>query len=281
MNNLLNAISSSVLSKDLQDCSLDELIQIASEYPYSSPLQLLLAAKLKEDGNNSFSAQWQRTLLYFNNPLILNYLFLSGPTLNESILKPAATKQAFTEPPDQESQEGPAIISPTLNLEEQLPANGPVKEDPERQIEEGHPEEFPIPALKIEPIDPSKAQLAFTPYFTVDYFASQGIKLSEEIKEGDRFGNQLKSFTNWLKEMRRLPEADLSGSSSLGREKKVEEMAEKSLTGENAVTGAMAEIWAKQGNVANAIAIYQKLSLQNPAKRAYFAAKIEHLKKSL
>ena len=56
-------------------------------------------------------------------------------------------------------------------------------------------------------------------------------------------------------------------------------MAALSLNGQNEETAAMAEVWAKQGNKIKAIEIYQKLSLQNPSKRAYFAAKIEHLKK--
>ena len=40
----------------------------------------------------------------------------------------------------------------------------------------------------------------------------------------------------------------------------------------------MAAVLAKQGKLAKAIELYQKLSLMNPSKSAYFAAKIEQLK---
>jgi hypothetical protein len=40
----------------------------------------------------------------------------------------------------------------------------------------------------------------------------------------------------------------------------------------------MAEVCIKQGNNQKAADIYRKLSLQNPSKSAYFAAKIDQLK---
>jgi hypothetical protein len=40
----------------------------------------------------------------------------------------------------------------------------------------------------------------------------------------------------------------------------------------------MAEVWEKQGNLVKAKETYEKLSLLNPDKSSYFAAKIEHLK---
>jgi hypothetical protein len=43
-------------------------------------------------------------------------------------------------------------------------------------------------------------------------------------------------------------------------------------------TEAMAEVLVKQGLSQKAAEIYQKLSLLNPAKSAYFAAKIDALK---
>ena len=57
-------------------------------------------------------------------------------------------------------------------------------------------------------------------------------------------------------------------------------MAEHSLEEKEIITEAMAEVWAKQGNAQKAIELYTKLSLQEPAKSAYFAAKIEQLKGS-
>ncbi|MBC7875101.1 MAG: hypothetical protein H7Y01_13950 [Ferruginibacter sp.] len=141
-----------------------------------------------------------------------------------------------------------------------------------------------LPALKIEAIDPEKAELLFEPYHTVDYFASQGVKFKEEEKPRDKFSQQLKSFTDWLKTMKRLPVAEIAGietKSDLppGAEQKVEQLAEHSLAEREVVTEAMAEVWEKQGNMVKATEIYNKLSLLYPSKRLYFAAKIEELKK--
>jgi hypothetical protein len=54
--------------------------------------------------------------------------------------------------------------------------------------------------------------------------------------------------------------------------------AASSIEEKEVVTEAMAEVWAKQGNTQKAIDTYTKLSLQNPSKSAYFAAKIDQLK---
>ncbi len=121
--------------------------------------------------------------------------------------------------------------------------------------------------------------LAFEPFHTVDYFASQGIRFKEEEKPDDKFGQQLKSFTDWLRSMKKLPVATLVKSEEPTIEKKVEELAEHSLLDRDVITEAMAEVWEKQGNIEKAIGIYNKLSLLEPSKNAYFAAKIEDLKK--
>jgi len=137
-----------------------------------------------------------------------------------------------------------------------------------------------IPGLKIEAIDPATAEFNFGPYYAIDYFASQGIKFKEEEKPKDKFGQNLKSFTDWLKVMKRLPVSEIVKNTSAIAEKKVEQMAEHSLETKEVMTEAMAEVWEKQGNKAKAIDIYTKLSLLEPAKSTYFAAKIEDLKKT-
>jgi hypothetical protein len=121
--------------------------------------------------------------------------------------------------------------------------------------------------------------LAFEPFHTVDYFASQGIKLSQEEAGKDKFGKQLKSFTEWLKTMKRLPATQLSKEAT-PTEQKVQHMAADSVHEADVVTEAMAEVWLKQGNREKAIETYNKLGLLNPSKKPYFAALIENLKRS-
>jgi hypothetical protein len=135
-----------------------------------------------------------------------------------------------------------------------------------------------LPALKITPISPG-AEVVFEPFHTVDYFASQGIKFKEDEKPKDRFSQQLKSFTEWLKTMKRIPASEITPVTDTATEKKVEQLAEYSLAERHVITEAMAEVWTKQGNKVKAEEIYRKLSLLDPSKSSYFAAKIEELKK--
>ncbi|PWT78533.1 MAG: hypothetical protein C5B59_01550 [Bacteroidetes bacterium] len=130
------------------------------------------------------------------------------------------------------------------------------------------------------PVDEAESnELLFEPYHTVDYFASQGIKLLQEENPTDRFGKQLKSFTDWLKSMKKLPLMPIPAERN-EEEVKIEEIAAHSIEEKDVVTEAMAEVLAKQGKIESAIEIYLKLSLLNPLKIAYFAAKIEELKKN-
>jgi hypothetical protein len=144
-------------------------------------------------------------------------------------------------------------------------------------------ENLSLPESKTEEQTVSEEQnntLAFEPYHTVDYFASQGIKFVQEEKPVDRFGKQLKSFTEWLKTMKRLPQGEIAKNHDESSEKEVQQLADHSVTDGDVVTEVMAEVWAKQGNREKAIAIYEKLSLLDPPKSHYFAAKIEQLKNS-
>ena len=117
----------------------------------------------------------------------------------------------------------------------------------------------------------------FEPYHTIDYFASQGIKLTLEENPTDNLGKQLKSFTEWLKTMRRLPQKDREVVPDRVAEEAIQTIAAHSVKGKDVLTETMAEVLAKQGMREKARAVYEKLSLLNPDKSAYFAAKIEQL----
>ncbi len=119
--------------------------------------------------------------------------------------------------------------------------------------------------------------LAFEPMHLVDYFASQGIKLTDDVQTADKLGKQLKSFTEWLKIMRKVHVPEGSTSAGLS-DMVIQTLAAKSNTENEILTEAMAVVFAQQGKAAKAIELYQKLSLLNPPKSAYFAAKIEQLK---
>lgn len=150
--------------------------------------------------------------------------------------------------------------------------------DMSEPAEEEIPNQLGAPANPPAPLPaPEKEEMLFEPLFAVDYFASQGIKLSEEVQHSDKLGKQLKSFTEWLKSMKKTYTPS-PADEELAEEEDVQTIAEKSNTEDDVVTEAMAEVFALQGRKQKAAAIYRKLSLLNPHKSAYFAAKIENLK---
>jgi hypothetical protein len=313
----INQLVKSLLQKDtLEQCSVQELKQFADRHPYFGAAQLLLTKKLQTEKSEQYDAELQKTFLFFHNPLWVEHLLnetgnaeiiSSDPVVAANIFEekketpvaeeiniPAVAASLHNEPtiadpvaiglPQEVLNTEATVIQKDKEVEQFIPASTitpvetPVQKDEEPLLA--------IPAFKIEPIDPAKTELVFEPYYTVDYFASQGIKFKEEEKPKDKFAIQLKSFTDWLKIMKRLPVSEIAktaeGNTELSAvaEKKVEQLAEHSLEKRDVITEAMAEVWEKQGNMAKAIEIYTKLSLLDPPKSPYFAAKIEALKKT-
>jgi hypothetical protein len=130
-------------------------------------------------------------------------------------------------------------------------------------------------------LPPQKNAPLFEPYHTVDYFAALGIRLSEDPKPADPLGIKLKSFTEWLKSMKKIHEQAKSTPISDETQEAIQHIAEKSNMEDEVVTEAMAEVYLQQGNTRRAIRVYEKLSLLNPAKSAYFATQIEKVKRNL
>jgi hypothetical protein len=114
-----------------------------------------------------------------------------------------------------------------------------------------------------------------------DYFAAQGIELDLSKLPQDKFTQQLRSFTAWLKVIKNKDGADQTDQIAAlapDQEQIIAQIAEKANVPADILTESMAEIWEKQGNLKKAIATYEKLSFIFPEKSVYFASRIEHLK---
>ncbi|MEJ8819605.1 hypothetical protein [Lacibacter sp. H407] len=135
-----------------------------------------------------------------------------------------------------------------------------------------------ISQIKIQPEqEEEKPVFTFEPFHTVDYFASQGIKLREEKLADDQLGKQVKSFTQWLRSMKKIyVEEQKELDSSM--EKEVVSIATESNQQTEVITETMAEVLVKQGKRTQAIDLYRKLSLLHPEKSVYFASRIDELK---
>ncbi len=130
-----------------------------------------------------------------------------------------------------------------------------------------------------KPVD-EDAKLDFEkePFYTVDYFASQGIKIDLTKQTQDKLTLQLRRFTDWLKQVKgQSPNPqDLGTDPEL--EKAIANIAKTSIAAREIVTETMADVFIKQGKVDKAIQLYIKLSFLDPQKSAYFAHRIQQLK---
>ncbi len=296
MNVSINQLVKSLLQKEsLEHCSLPELTAYAERNPYFGAAQLLLAKKLQTDSPDKFEEQYQKTLLYFHNPLWVEHLLNdTGVAEVQEFEKVEEVQKVQEVEKVQEVQEVEEVekltslhvdrvgdsVEKEIVIDEVKMETGDNMNSFETAVvvemrADARVDPVPVPVESVNPAN----DLVFEPYHTVDYFASQGIKFKEEERPTDEFGKQLKSFTDWLKTLKRLPATELAKNITPQSENKVEQLAGQSITDREVLTESMAEVWEKQGNTLKAIEIYRKLSLLEPAKSAYFAAKIEGLKK--
>ncbi len=353
----------------LQSVTVEELQRVANENPSFAAAQFLLLKKLQETAHPGFKDQLQKTTLYFNNPLWLEFLLqpkknttapatviqekkdeviqeeetttpvyqnvvelaeisttehtsestyssngngtvteehstVSYIQQTEEVTPVAADEQPITgdngviiENNDATKilpAEAEPVVTAEINTSEETPVvheaaaetfTQPEETTPHIEESEAREHSFAENTMAsanviIETTDSAKQDLLFEPFHTVDYFASQGIKLDrmESIPQ-DRLGTQLKSFTEWLKSMKKLPQVKVDQLLAENDESKVVAAANSSVEDKEVITETMAEVFEKQGLHDRAIGVYRKLSLLNPAKSAYFAAKIEDLKK--
>lgn len=267
MHEMIDKLASAIFKKNnIDECSVEELNDLVSRYPFFSSAHVLLSAKLAQTDSSKSAIQIKTTSLYVNNPLWLNHLLCSEQKIHEAVplQKVIAEVEVVQEPNNDE-----------------LVVENPRPEIPHKQ--ETGSNEISVAKmasdLKIEKALPNNESLVFEPYHTVDYFASQGIKNIIEERPKDKLGQQLKSFTEWLKTIRQLPPQEVAAlTSDSGSEEKVIQLATNSLEDGNIETESMAEVWIKQGKPEKAIDIYNKLSLIYPSKSSYFAGLIEKLK---
>ena len=124
----------------------------------------------------------------------------------------------------------------------------------------------------------SEKELSFEPLYTIDYFASQGIRLQQEQLGNDKFSHQVKTFTQWLQSMKKIYQSG-SGNMEKTEDKKITSIADASNETQDIITETMADVLMQQGKNLQAIEILEKLSLLHPEKSSYFTARISELSK--
>ena len=223
-----------------------QLESIAQKYPWCSLAQLALLHSYKKNNTSLFDKQGNKTALFFNNTNWLNWQLhlLSEETVPEETVR---------------------VEESSMPVQETLPEEIQ-NENVQRSLKEISSQ-----------ANTTEETIAFEPLYTTDYFASQGIKLTDEPVTNDKLGSQVKSFTEWLKSMKRIHTDEEAPAGNEQTDKNIQQIAEHSNEAAEVVTEAMADVLVKQEKTGKAIEVYRKLSLIYPSKSAYFAAKIQAL----
>jgi len=299
----------------LEAVSLEQLEKFVEEYPCFGFGHYLLSRKLRAENAGEFLTAARKTSLYFPNPFWLQWMLentepdhqeaapihLEAPIHSDIPLHSEeqihSDIRVHSDEPIQD-EEPPFVLDETDRPDASASAAELLLESIEKakalresiikinedfQTHNGQPTTTdlpnPAPAAPLEDTPASIVETTplFEPLHTIDYFASQGIRLSLDENPTDPLGRQLKSFTEWLRSMRRLPQKDREIVPDRAAEQTIQNFAAHSIEGKEPVTETMAEVLAKQGMPERARVVYEKLSLLNPEKSAYFAAKIEQL----
>ena len=247
-----NRLFESLFNRDMSASDNTEfLLQLTKEHPYFTAAQFYLLQRTDEN-SSAYYKQAAKTALLFNNPFWLSFQLdqTKKRTAPDKAIEQDLSKDYDDEDGYNEDESLPEIAPLNINLKlDSFTDNNTAEED-----------------------------LLFQPLFTRDYFASQGIKLTDDILGSDKLGSQLKSFTSWLKTMKKLHIGQLLSEGTENSDSAIQNMAEKSNDKQEILTETMAEILIQQNRKDLAISLYRKLSLLDPAKSTYFAAKIDHLK---
>ncbi len=293
---------------------IDILEKNAKEYPFSSLASFLLLYHYKKNNHPGFEKLAKKTALHFNNSHWLQFLLSNAifeteqEIISQENLQAAEPKHAseiksgstesFNEQnfrnDEEQASEEKILTENNFEIPQQIHEvkieaipetlyDQDLQQEPETlekekqfQTDNRETEQEKI-VYSEEPL--AEEAIAFEPLHTVDYFASQGIKITDEPATTDKLGNQMKSFTQWLKSMKKLHPSKLGEQTSVN-EKLIQSAAEESNISTEILTEAMAEVLIKQDKKEKAIEMFSKLSLINPSKSAYFAAKIERIKSS-
>ena len=274
--------------------SIVKLEQLVTNHPYYPAAQLLLAKMMLRENYPGLQKQLHKTALYFPNEQWLRYLLAEeeNSRLSAISFQPSATltNEAINEDTN-------LLTLPAEELPGQMPDLATIREEPEEaplDEEETAAQTEPLPIdesnQKIAAILSEQAEeynkpvegeetvsLQSEPFHTIDYFASQGIQL-EFKKEETNFDAKVHTFTNWLRQMKRINPHPVDLGTDADQESFVVNIAATSNQTKDVVTESMAEVLLKQNKNGKAIEIYEKLSLLYPFKNAYFAAKIEQIK---
>ena len=92
MANRFDIITQQLFQKNISECSVEELENLANDYPYFAPAQYALLQKLKETDGNAYQEQLQKAILYHHDPFVFDQ-FINGNGLDTDYMITETAKQ--------------------------------------------------------------------------------------------------------------------------------------------------------------------------------------------
>lgn len=289
------------------EVDVESIEQLSKQFPFFAPVQYLLSRKIKKTNPEQYRAQIAKTAIFFNNPHWLNDLLIKEEQEEQEELSENAIPEFEEGEPDSELPDGETEIKSDENAPQETNSvrdevdvfqgdTNVIQNKVDVIQDETDAIQDEVDAVRDEKVDVVRDAtvtirgevdaiqdeiddlpvVPIEPLFAVDYFASQGIRLTEGDTK-DKLSQKLRSFTEWLKTMKKIHPEKLEQEMDEKTSSSIQHIAEVSNTSDEIITETMAEVYAHQGLRNKAAEVYQKLSLLNPDKRTYFAAKISKL----
>jgi len=251
----------------------EQLKTLLAQYPYFVPARYMEAGQEFAAGAGFSADMLHRMQLYSGNWMqFYEAMKSSTGAKKETPVLPVAEPKAETPVMQAEAETIPELIQPVFTENYFLHQGIAVPDEIPAELDAARKEV--ITETEEDPEDEDEKALMVMMGF--DEWLNF-LKRKHDRKKSDEEDKALLKAL-WQKEKL----AAVMGEEDEEIPEAVFEMAINSLDKEEVlVSESLAEVHMKQGKFDKAIEIYKKLSLQNPQKKAYFAAKIDNLNKEI
>tara|TARA_Y100000766_G_scaffold238795_1_gene215532 strand:- start:194 stop:1093 length:900 start_codon:yes stop_codon:yes gene_type:complete len=277
----------------------ENLKKILDTFPYATNIRLLYLSSLLNDADILFEQELKKTAAYISDRNTLKNLIYRPSNSEDYIINDSPLKVIPKLVKKEDSKIKPPISD---NEDKSRPIN--IKRTNGETIRSNKKEEKNNKSLKADEINKDSVVELDNLIINSAINASISLDIDKGSKEKSEEEVNQKSFLEWIEatkvekikpvlsiqqeeRIKFRQKAEVLIDQFIQNQPKIkpktefyspENMAKKSIEdSEEIVTETLAKIYFKQGNIAKAKSIYNKLILKNPEKKSYFASLIKEM----